>query len=67
MIKDPVCGKELDEETVRSIRGQTEHGANEVDPAMGTRRFHDGKWYYFDSVDCRFRFMANPSAYISKD
>ena len=64
MAIDPVCGKEVDEAVVRATTGQTEGGANEVDPAQGTRRFHDGKWYYFDSVDCRFRFMANPAAYI---
>ena len=66
-IVDPVSGNELDEETVRAIRGQTDGGANEVDPSMGTRRFHDGKWYYFENVDNRFRFMANPEKYINKD
>jgi len=65
-VVDPVCGKELDEEMLRAIRGQTDGGANEVDPSLGTRRFHDGKWYYFDSVDCRFRFMGDPDKYINK-
>ncbi len=66
MAKDPVCGKEIDEQAVRAVTGQTIHGAQEVDPTQGTRRFHDGKWYYFCSLDCRSQFLANPSAYINK-
>ena len=42
-----VCGKSTSEEGQREVTGQTAHGANEVDPTEGTRRFHDGKWYYF--------------------
>ena len=45
---------------------QTAHGANEVEPSEGTRRFHDGKWYYFTSMECRSLFMANPDKYISE-
>ena len=66
MAIDPVCGKEIDEESVRRTTGTTEYGANEVDPQQGTRRFHEGKWYYFDTLDCRSKFMANPAQYIQQ-
>lgn len=61
-----VCGKSTSEESQREVTGQTAHGANEVDPSEGTRRFHDGKWYYFTSMECRSLFMANPDKYISE-
>jgi YHS domain-containing protein len=64
MATDPVCGKEIDEAVVRAQTGSTMGGASEVDPSQGTRRFHDGKWYYFCGVDCRFRFMANPAEFV---
>ena len=48
MAKCPVCENEIDEAAARAETGQTAFGATEVDPAKGTRRFHDGKWYYFD-------------------
>jgi YHS domain-containing protein len=64
MAKDPVCGMEIDEAAARAEVGRTAHGAPEVDPEKGTRRFHDGKWYTFCSVDCRSKFMANPNQFI---
>jgi len=66
MAKDPVCGKEIDEEAAKSQSGQTLHGASEVDPTKGTRRFHNGKWYYFCSMDCRLKFIAHPEEYIEQ-
>lgn len=66
MVRDPVCGKEIDEQAVRAVTGQTPYGAPEVDPEKGTRRFHEGKWYYFCSLDCRTKFLASPDAYIKK-
>ena len=66
MAKDPVCGKEGDEVAVRAITGQTRYGAPEVDPTLGTRRFHEGVWYYFDTLDCRSKFIASPDTYIKK-
>jgi YHS domain-containing protein len=54
----PVCGKEVDEAAVRATTGQTAFGAAEVDPTKGTRVFHDGKWIYFDSLECRNKFMT---------
>ena len=63
MAKDPVCGKEIDEERARGQTGQTTHGASEVDPEQGTRMFHNGAWRYFCSLDCRSKFMSSPDAY----
>jgi YHS domain-containing protein len=65
MAKDPVCGKEIDETAAREVSGQTPHGANEVDPTAGTRRFHNGTWYYFCGVECRSAFMAAPDTYAT--
>jgi YHS domain-containing protein len=62
----PVCGKVVDEAAARAQTGQTMHGASEVDPTKGTRQFHDGKWYYFDTLDCRTKFMASPGAYLER-
>jgi YHS domain-containing protein len=64
MAKCPVCENEIDEVAARAETGQTAFGATEVDPTRGTRRFHDGKWYYFDTLDCRSKFMASPDAYL---
>ncbi len=66
MARDPVCGKEVDEAAARAITGETRYGAPEVDPTKGTRRFHEGVWYYFDSLDCRSKFLASPDTYIKK-
>lgn len=64
MAKDPVCGKEIDEEEARQQTGQTRFGAAEVDPEKGTRRFHDGTWYYFCGLECRSKFMNSPESYL---
>ena len=66
MAKCMVCGKEVDEVAARAVTGETRYGAPEVDPAKGTRRFHDGKWYYFDTLDCRSQFLASPDTYLKK-
>ena len=65
MAKGPVCGREIDEAAARQEVGRTAHGAPVVDPEKGVRRFHDGKWYTFCSVDCRSKFMASPNQYIA--
>ena len=64
MAKCPVCGRDVDETAARASTGQTAFGAKEVDPRQGTRRFHEGKWYYFDTLDCRSKFIANPATYL---
>ncbi len=66
MAKDPVCGKEIDEEQARSQTGQTMHGASEVDPQQGTRMFHNGVWMYFCGLECRSKFMATPETYTAQ-
>ncbi|MFH1141537.1 MAG: hypothetical protein V1724_07770 [Chloroflexota bacterium] len=66
MAKCPVCGKDVDEAAVRATTGQTLYGAPEVDPTKGTRRFHEGVWYYFCSLNCRSKFLSSPNTYIKK-
>ena len=66
MAKDPVCGKEIDEEQARNQTGQTMHGATEVDPQQGTRMFHNGVWMYFCGLECRSKFMATPETYSTQ-
>ncbi len=60
-----VCNANVDEDAARAESGQTVVGATEVDPTKGTRRFHEGTWYYFDTMGCRSQFMASPDTYIS--
>ncbi len=66
MAKDPVCGKEIDEEQARNQTGQTVHGASEVDHEQGTRMFHNGVWMYFCGLECRSKFMATPETYTAQ-
>jgi YHS domain-containing protein len=61
MAQCPICGANVDEAAVRASTSQTAFGAAEVDPSKGTRQFHDGKWYYFDTLECRQKFMAQQS------
>jgi YHS domain-containing protein len=63
MAQCPVCGGDIDEAAARMTTGFTAHGAAEADPKQGTRQFHDGKWFYFDSLECRSKFLARPEAY----
>ena len=65
MVKDPVCGRELNTEDLEQSVGSIAAGAPEVDPAKGTKRFHDGQWYYFHNLDCRMKFVSRPEAYIA--
>jgi YHS domain-containing protein len=59
----PVCAASVDEAAVRATTGFTAHGASESDPTAGTRQFYDGKWVYFDSLECRGKFLTNPDAF----
>ena len=65
MARDPVCGKEIDEEQARAQTSQTRFGASEVDPNQGTRIFHDGGWIYFCRLECRTKFLASPASYAT--
>ncbi len=64
VVKDPVCGRELNTEVVDRPVRNVPGGAPEVDPAKGTRSFHDGKWYFFCSLACRTKFSSNPAQYL---
>lgn len=66
MAECPVCGNAVDEAAARAKTGETAHGALEVDPTKGTRQFHGGKWFYFDSLECRSKFMARPEIYLKQ-
>lgn len=46
--------------------GNIPAGAPETDPAVGTKRFYNGKWYYFCSMACRQKFVATPDEYVAK-
>lgn len=65
IVKDPVCGRELDTDEMNRAVGAVPGGAPEVNPSRGTRRYHEGKWYYFCSLACRSKFMAGPTQYTA--
>lgn len=64
MANCPVCQEPVDESAAKAQSGMTAGGAKEVDPKAGTRQFHDGKWYYFDRLECRSRFTQRPENYV---
>lgn len=66
MAIDIVCGKEVAEGGVDSKVGSVMAGAAETDPTKGTKSFYNGKWYYFDSMACRQRFLATPDEVLAK-
>jgi YHS domain-containing protein len=55
----------VDEKAAQAASGITAHGASEIDPTEGTRQFHDGEWMYFDSLECRSKFLVSPENYTS--
>ena len=63
IVRDPVCGREINTDEMEAVVGRIDAGAPEIDPARGTKRFHDGKWYYFDTLACRMKFVSRPDAY----
>ena len=65
MMKCLVCGKAIDLEDAETKTGETAIGAKEVDPSKGTRQFHDGIWYYFDTLNCRSKFTVSPQRYLA--
>ena len=52
---DMVCGKAVTDADVQD-KGAT----------AATKRYHEGQWFYFCSLACRQKFIANPEAYIAK-
>ena len=65
MIKDPVCGVDVDADAINSHVGSTRSGVPESDPLKGTKRFHEGEWFYFHNLECRMKFISNPEAYLA--
>jgi YHS domain-containing protein len=63
IVKDPVCGAEIDTGGL-DPEGETSSGAARVDPTHGTKHLHEGTWFYFDSLSCRMKFMAAPDKYL---
>ncbi|MDO8693434.1 MAG: hypothetical protein Q7J51_05000 [Sheuella sp.] len=61
----PVCKKPIDQQAAESKTGETAFGAKEIDPSKGTRQFHDGVWYYFDTLNCRTKFTVSPQRYLT--
>lgn len=66
MAVDIVCGKEVADSAVNESVGSVRGGANETDPSQGTKRFHEGRWYYFCSLQCRQQFVAKPDEVIAQ-
>lgn len=64
MTKCPVCGAEVDVAAIKAQTGTTGGGAREMDPKAGTRQFHDGEWFYFDTIECRNNFTMQPERYL---
>lgn len=63
IVKDPVCGADIDTDVLNATVGNIDAGAPEIDPTLGTKRFHDGQWYYFHNLECRMQFVSNPEVY----
>lgn len=58
MMRDPVCGIDVDPDLVNGVAGAVRGGAVETDPRTGTKAFIDGQWIYFCSLECRSRYAA---------
>ncbi|HCV00757.1 MAG TPA: hypothetical protein DGL25_06095 [Dehalococcoidia bacterium] len=66
MAVDVVCGVEVAEGDVDAVTGQVPGGAPELGSGNGAKRFYQGLWYYFCSLECRLKFMATPDEFIKK-
>jgi YHS domain-containing protein len=64
MVNDPVCGKEVNAQGIDEAETTAASGAPLTDPSYGTKRFYEGTWYYFCSLACRQRFIADPGRYL---
>ncbi|HKT72244.1 MAG TPA: hypothetical protein VJQ47_05095 [Steroidobacteraceae bacterium] len=65
-MKDPVCGKDVNDQKIDAGEAVAGSGAPVTDPSFGTKRFHEGQWHYFCSMSCRQRFIANPARYLKR-
>jgi YHS domain-containing protein len=66
MATDPVCGRDVAEGVINQTVGQIPAGAPEVPTGQGAKRFHDGRWWYFCSFQCRQQFLAAPDRYVQQ-
>jgi len=66
MAQCPVCKNTVNEDANKAQTGMTPGGAKEVDPTAGTRQFHDGTWYYFDTIECRNKFTRDPDSFLAQ-
>lgn len=64
IVQDPVCKQDIDTDAVNAQVSKVASGAPETDPAQGTKRFHEGKWYYFHNLECRMKFISAPEQYL---
>ena len=64
LVRDVVCGREVDTDAVNRQVATDYGGVGETDPSHGTKRYYKGKWYYFCSLECRMKFTVNPEQYI---
>ena len=51
LVKDLVCGKGVDPDSMLTSRV--------------TRWLHEGKQYFFCSLQCRNKFVSNPEQYLN--
>ena len=63
---DLVCGREVAEGDVDAVTGHVPGGAPERASGTGAKRFYQGRWYYFCSLECRLKFMATPDEFIEE-
>jgi YHS domain-containing protein len=66
-VIDPVCRREVNADAINEHVGKVAGGAGQTDPGHGTKWFHDGRWIYFCSVDCRRQFMAEPARFMKEE
>ncbi len=66
LVKDPVCKQDVDTDAINAQVSSAPSGAPESDPTKGTKRFHEGKWYYFHNLDCRMKFISAPEKYLAE-
>jgi len=67
IVKDLVCGVDIDTDSINEPVAADSSGAPRTDPTKGTKRFHEGEWYYFHNLDCRMKFISAPQAYLGGD
>ena len=62
MLQCAVCGQDVSR-SIDTPVGKTVAGTPELDPSRGTKRYWEGVWRYFDSLECRSHFDSASSNY----